>query len=194
MLSNESLYGGYVTSTFSNIWPSFDVWNAEYAEYKELIQLAPLKKQNTIKTVYYLLCAEYAFSHHIGSRDQFKLMMFARVSEYAPYFEKELEVQTDLLSMGIDTLQQGSKAIYNSALNPGKSPSTQSLEELTHINQQNVTNYKKSKPEAYAVLISLLDKNLARDFVERFRDLFIKVCYPDYPLYYENDPSLTGGE
>lgn len=196
MLQNNSFYGGFDTATFSEIWPNIETWMTDYNRFKESIQLISIKNERTIQTVYYLLSSEYAFSHHIGSRDQFRLMMFARVLEYAPYYERELEIQTDLMQMNIESLQQGSKAIYNQALNPGSVPSSQALDELQYINQQNVTNYKKSRPEAYAILLSLMNKNLSKDFVEKFRNLFIKVCYPNYPLYYANDPEAvyTEGE
>lgn len=192
MLQNNSYYGGFDTTTFSTLYPNVDAWLADYELFKSSLSFyGALKKPETITQCYYILGSEYAFSHHIGSRDQFKLMLWTRVMEYLPYLEKELEVQKDVLAMDITALREGGKAIYNTALNPGESPSSTSLEELEYINQQNTTNYKKSKAEGYAILIDLLDKNLIKEFIDKFRSLFIRVCYPDNPLYYINDPTLT---
>ena len=118
-------------------------------------------------------------------------MLWTRVMEYGPYLKKDLEVQKEVLATDIEQLREGSKVIYNTALNPGTRPTTGSLQELDYINQQNTTNYKKSKPEAYAILVELMNKNLLEDFIHKFRDLFITVCYPDNPLYYVNNPELT---
>lgn len=190
----NSFYGGFDTEKFSDLWSDVDKWLADYEIYKSSIQLYGLKNEEFIKTIYYILASEFAFSHHIGSRDQFKLMLFTRVLEYAPFLERELEIQKDLLTLDIAKLQEGSKAIYNSSYNPGKSPTNTSLEELDYINQQNVTNYKKSKATAYSILLSMLDEDIVKRFVDKFRNLFIKVAYPDYPLVYVNDPDATSTE
>ena len=191
MLQNNSYYGGYDTSTFSEVYPSFDEWEADNEVFKDSLNFYGQLTEDTLKQIYYILASEYAFSHHIGSRDQWKLMLWARVMEYGPYLKKELEVQREVLATDIENLREGGKAIYNTALNPGTRPTTGSLQELDYINQQNTTNYKKSKPEAYAILVELMNKNLIKDFVRKFKDLFITVCYPDYPLYYINNPELT---
>lgn len=187
----SNYYGGFISSTFSEVFPDLDTFLTEYNNYKSSVTIYSFKHEDTIKSIYFLLASEYAFSHHIGARDQFKLMLFTRILEYGPFLERELEVQKDLLSIDIAKLQEGSKAIYNTALNPGTVPSDTSLEELEFINQQNTTNYKKSKPEAYSILLTLLNKDLIKDFISKFKNLFIRVCYPDYPLLYINDPTLT---
>lgn len=78
----------------------------------------------------------------------------------------------------------GAKAIYNSAMNPSTAPSTSSLDELTYINSQNTTNYKKSKLEAYNILWSLLDDTLTAKFIEKFGICFKKFVYPEEPLLF----------
>lgn len=187
----SNYYGGFISSTFSEVFPDLETFLTDYNNYKSSVAVYDFKDEDTIKSIYYLLASEYAFSHHIGARDQFKLMLFTRILEYGPFLERELEVQKDLLTIDISKLQEGSKAIYNTALNPGTAPSDTSLQELEFINQQNTTNYKKSKPEAYSIMLTLLDKDLVKDFISKFKNLFIKVCYPDYALLYINDPTLT---
>lgn len=193
MLQNNSYYGGFDTSTFSEVYPNLEAWNTDFQYFKSSISFfGPFKNETEmVKNIYYALASEYAFSHHIGGRDQWKLMLWSRIMEYGPFLEKELEVQKSILSMNLSEFEQGGKAIYNTALNPGTAPSDTSLTELQYINQQNVTNYKKSKPEAYMILTEILNKNLIKDFLLKFKNLFISVAYPDYPLYYYNDPSQT---
>ena len=103
--------------------------------------------------LYYLLYAKYA-NNPIANYDenQFKYKMWAIMSQYGPEWEKKLSIQDSLRALTADDLLQGSKAIYNHAYNPGTEPSTGSLEELTAINEQNTTNYKKSKMDAYTQL------------------------------------------
>ena len=68
---------------------------------------------------------------------------------YGPTWEKRLDIQEKLRNISDDELRLGSKAIYNHALNPSTAPSTQALEELSYINDQSTSNYRKSKMDAY---------------------------------------------
>jgi hypothetical protein len=78
--------------------------------------------------------------------------MFSVIFQYGPTWQKRLDIQAKIRGLTDSDILIGSKAIYNTALNPSTAPSTGSLEELTYINSQNTTNYKKSKLEAYAQL------------------------------------------
>ena len=82
------------------------------------------------------------------------------------------------LDLDSDTLLQGAKAIYNRALNPETNPTTASLEELTYINEQNTTNYKKSKMDALTQLWNLIATDVTESFLERFAPLFKKIWNP----------------
>jgi hypothetical protein len=81
-------------------------------------------------------------------------------------------------------LLAGSKAIYNTALNPSVSPSTSSLEELTYINSQNTTNYKRSKLEAYAQLLDLLEVDVTEEFLNKFKKCFKVFVAPEEPTLF----------
>lgn len=61
------------------------------------------------------------------------------------------------------------------------------MTELKYINQQNTTNYKKSLPEAYAILIELLNTDVTSRFLAQFAKLFLKVVSPEIPLWYVTD-------
>ena len=86
-----------------------------------------------------------------------------------------------------DQLLEGAKAIYNHAYNPSTTPSTASLTELTYINDQNTTNYKKSKMDAYTQLWNLLATDVTEYFLDRFSVLFKKFISPKTYLYVEED-------
>ena len=93
-----------------------------------------------------------------------------------------------LRNLSEDDIIKGSKAIYNHAYNPGTEPTTATLEELEAINEQNTTNYKRSKLDAYGTLIDLLETDVTSAFLDKFKRLFITVVEPQKSLYYENDP------
>ena len=84
-------------------------------------------------------------------------------------------------------LTTGTKAIYNRAENPGTTPTTGSLSELTYINEQNTSNTKKSKLEAYAELYALIDMDVTQAFIDKFKKLFLNIVQPELPLLYEED-------
>ena len=86
-----------------------------------------------------------------------------------------------------DELRISSKAIYNSSFNPSTAPTTNTQDELTTINQQNVTKHVRSKLDAYALLNDLLDDNITKQFIKRFDHLFVKVLMTNNPLFYETE-------
>ena len=68
------------------------------------------------------------------------------IATYGTTWERKKAIQISLRNLTEEQLLQGAKQIYNHAYNPSTEPTTQELEELTHINDQNVTNNKKSIP------------------------------------------------
>ena len=143
--------------------------------------------EDNLKTLYYLLYARYG-NNFITNWDetQFKAKLWGLIWQYGPTWEKRLDIQDKLREIGDTELLDGAKAIYNHAFNPSTDPSTQSLTELTYINDQNTTNYKKSKMDAYTQLWNLLITDVTEDFVARFKPLFKKVIAP-YTYLYESE-------
>lgn len=180
-----SYYGSYRTRTFADIFPDLPAFMQMYNQEKIPQKLSEL----SITTLYYLLYARYGNSHiAFDDEHQFKYSVLSTIFMYGPSWEKRLEIQEALRGLTESDLMQGSKAIYNHALNPGTAPGTESLEELSYINDQNTTNYKKSKLNAYAELIALLETDVTERFIFQFKKLFITIVAPDYPLLYEQDP------
>ena len=75
---------------------------------------------------------------------------------YAPAFLKREDIQKKLRALTDDDLREGYKNIFNHAMNPSTTPSTDNTNELPYITDQNVNKGKKSKVDAYASLWDIL--------------------------------------
>lgn len=136
-------------------------------------------------TLFYLLYARYA-NNPIANFDenQFKYKVWATIFQYGPAWAKKLDIQTKLRELTDDEIRLGSKAIYNHAYNPSTDPSTASLEELTAINEQNTTNFKKSKIDGYMGLWQLVVSDVTNEFIKKFEKLFKAFVTPERTLIY----------
>ena len=180
----DSEYGNYRTKKFTDFYPIAQDFVNDY----HLCGIPSTITDDSATTLFYLLYARYGNSHIINSdENQFKYKMFSIIFQYGPTWEKRLDIQNKLRNLTEDELMRGTKAIYNTANNPGTEPSTGSLEELPYINNQNTTGYKKSKMDAYANLLSLLDTDVTEDFIKKFGKLFITILEPREPLWYATE-------
>lgn len=189
-MHNLDYYGGFLTRTFGEIFNSKESFVQAY----NTCGIEKVCKEQTINNLFYLLYAEYGNSHIANAIDenQFVYNLFSIVFMYGPTWEKKLEIQRKVRELSLDPsseIYKGGKAIYNRALNPGKAPGTSSLEELTYINEQNTTNYKKNILEGLANLTALLETDVTREFISRFRHLFINILAPNYPTLYKTEVS-----
>ena len=138
-----------------------------------------------------MLYARYGNSHIAYSdENQFRYAVLSKIFMYGPAWEKRIEIQRNVRSLSEDDILQGSKAIYNHAFNPNTEPSTDALNELPFINDQNTTKYRKSKLDGYANLMALIETDVTETFIATFKKLFITIVAPDYPLLY----ATTEGE
>ena len=180
----DSEYGNYRTKKFTDFYPMAQDFINDY----HLNGIPATITDDSANTLFYLLYARYGNSHIINSdENQFKYKLFSIVFQYGPTWEKRLDIQNKLRNLTEDELMRGTKAIYNTANNPGTDPSTGSLEELQYINSQNTTGYKKSKMDAYANLLALLDTDVTEDFIKKFGKLFITILKPREPLWYATE-------
>lgn len=183
----ESYYGGYRTRSFADVWGDEETFVNEYGNFPIVLTNTDLQQED-IGGLYYLLYARYGNSHSAyGDENQFKYAIFSTIWQYGPTWKKRLEIQENLRNLKEDELLRGGKAIYNHSYNPNTAPSTNTLEELLTINDQNTTNYKKSKLEGYANLMALLETDVSEEFLGKFKKHFIKITAPDYPLYYTTE-------
>ena len=179
----------YDTKLFTDIYEKVDDFVADYNE----INLGGLTDSTLVTKLFYLLYARFGNSPIANlDENQFKYKLFSTVFMYGPAWESRLDIQgrvRNLLSNPLDEteLLQGAKAVHNHAYNPGTEPSTGDLEELNYINDQNTTNYKKSKMDAYGQLWGLIATDVTEEFLARFNDCFKKFVKPANPLIYVTD-------
>lgn len=192
--NGTSLCGNYRTKTFGAIFypdndtdSSFDVFKAKLAKTTGI----PLKiKEENLETLFYLLYAHHA-ADNIASNDesQFLYKLQSRIFMYGPTWEKRLEVQEKVRSLTDKDLVTGGEAIYNTASAPGTSTAglVDNNGKLDFLNGQNTTSYRKSKLEGYTYLLSLLETDVTREFLDKFKDLFVPgIVYK--PSWHVNTP------
>lgn len=179
-----SLYGNFRTRTFSEIYSDLNTFRNDLKFFAENGLNAELS-DSSIQTLYLILSARYMNSHIVNSsEDQFKLKLFSMIFQFAPTWIKKLDIQKKLRNISDDDLVKGATQIYNHSNNPSTAPSTQATEELPTVDDQNVSKYKRSKLDAYANLIALLENDVTESFVKRFAVLFIVIAEPQEPLWY----------
>lgn len=195
---------GYPTMLFHDIYPTFedfqngrtvDINNEEklligYNDLPEFNAIETLTPDGqpynaTLKTIYYLLIGRYGNSP-IANMDinQFSVKLFSIIYQYGPTWQVKKQIQYNLRKLKDADIREGSKAIYNHAYNPGEDPTTNSLEELDYINDQNTTNYKKSRIEGYFAQMDLLKDSLDKTFLNKFQHLFLQIGTPTRQIYY----------
>ena len=184
MWNNDFLYGSYRNRKFCNIWEDVEDFLADYKDNG----IPTTITDESATTLFYLLYAQYGNSTIASSdENQFKYKVFSTIFQYAPSWEKRLEIQKQLRGLSIDELMDGGKAIYNQANHPNQAPTTDTLDEIPYINQQNVTKYKKSKIDAYTMIINLLKTDVTAELIDKFKKLFLTIVSPELPLYYVTD-------
>jgi len=177
----------YNTILFTEVWDESESFITDFKG--SVFDQMTLFDTNTLELVFGLLYAKYG-NNPIANNDvnQFKAKVFSVLFSYGPTWLKRLDIQNKLRELSDEEITRGGKAIYNNALNPDGAPATQSLEELSRINSQSTTNYKKSRMDAYAQLWELLDVDVTTDFINKFKICFKQFVRPEEPLlYYEEN-------
>ena len=184
MLNN--MYGTYRNVKFNDLFPDLATWQGELA----LCQL-PLSTMigtdgaTALQQIYYLLYAKYGNSTIAGAdENQWKYRLWTKIYQFGPTWWKRMKLQKDIRDLTLTDLQTGGKVIYNHSYNPSTAPSTATLTELETIDDQNTSNYKKSKIEALTLQWQMLDDDVTGVFLEQFRKLFLTVVAPELPLIY----------
>lgn len=189
-------YGNFRNYTFSDMYPTLDAFLNGYKDsFGDFISLGynnveiPKKlTEENIKTLYYLLYGQYGGSTITGD-DQFQwcYQLWSIVFMYGPTWEKRLKLQDEIRAMSIDDAIKGSVSINNLALNPSEAPVADSDDILKTINTQTVNKFNKSKVEGYQYLIDLLETDVTKMFLDKFKVLFLKIVAPQEPLWYTTE-------
>ena len=183
----------YITKTFAQVYEDYEHFKSDYDYLIGLVSggVTPLTANN-IQATYYLLYARYGNTPIVNyDETQFKMKLMATIATYGPVWEKKKAIQVSLRELTEDELLQGAKQIYNHAFNPSTEPSTQELEELTHINEQNVTNNKKSKMEAYSILWANLHVDATDEYLNKFKNCFSRFVGDQYPIIYVGEDEYS---
>ena len=185
-MSYPDLRPEYSTKTFAQVYPSYEKFKEDYDALVTLVSggVQPLTNAN-VQATFYLLFARYG-NNPIVNFDitQFKMKLMSVIATYGPVWEKKKAIQKSLRDLSEAELLQGAKQIYNHAFNPSTEPSTQELEELTHINDQNVTNNKKAKMEAYSILWANLHVDATDEYLNKFKNCFSRFVGDQYPILF----------
>ena len=176
-----SLYGSYRQKRFTDVYESVEAFLADYKD----CGIPTTISDSSAQTLFYLLYGSYG-NDVVASSDinRFKYKLFSIIFQYAPNWEKQLEIQNKLRGLTEDDIRLGSRQIYNTAQNPSTEPSTDTTDELQYINNQNVTKNQRGVLEGYATLLSLLRTDVTQEFLNRFRKLFLTIVQPEEPLLY----------
>ena len=169
--------------TFTDIYNNAEDFANDYKTsglYKDFSKIS----DDSAKTLYYLLYARYGNSSiRNWDETQFKYKLFSTIFMYGPSWEKRLEVQAKLRALKDEELILGAKQIFNHSYNPSTPPSTATLDELTTIDDQNVTKNQRSKLDAYNLLLSLLETDVTNEFLNKFKPLFMQIGFDEPDIF-----------
>ena len=201
IMYNKSYFQSFDNITFSDLWTTADDFIETYKE-TGLPQTynnsdgttGTYVDDETLNLIWILMAGRFADStiKPYNTYGAFKIRFMSRVWQHAPAWKKELDIQNKLRSMSLNDgseIYEGSKAIYNTAMNPGTQPTE---EELNYINSQNITKYKKSKLEGLAILTDLMKNDVTEQFLRRFDDFFKTIIYSGRTLLYETENEIEG--
>lgn len=175
----------FSTKTFNNIWSDA----VDFISFYKMNGIPATISDKSATTLYYLIYAQYGNSP-IANDDvnQFKYKVMSVIYKFGPTWEKRVEIQSMLRNLTEEELRTGGKQIFNHSFNPSTEPTTCGLEELTTINDQNTTNSKRGKAEAYSMLMGLLESDLAGYIIDKFKPLFKQFVRPERPVLYVDYP------
>ena len=177
----------YNTKTFNDIFENATDFKANYDTLQGGLTMNAIAADYVTLT-WQLLSARYGNSPIANwSEDQFKLKVWQTMFEYGPTWVKKLDIQDKLRNLTDTEIMQGAKSIYNAALNPATPPSTDTLDEVEYINQQNVSKRVKNRVAAYGELESMLDTDVTNLYISKFKKLFMTVVDPSRTLIYATD-------
>ena len=183
-------YGNYRTRTFNDIYDDISKFSVDFDKYSRLGLDPKFTNQITKDTLFYLLSGKYGNSHIANSdENQFRLKLFSYIFQFAPYWEKSLEIQNKLRNLTEDEIMMGSRQLANHAYNPSTEPEGPNIEngEITSVNEQHNIKYSKGKVSAYGELFYMLRSDVTERFLGKFKRLFIYVVEPEFPLWYTTD-------
>ena len=180
----------YNTKKFNEIFPDAASFKDNYDTFQTTAGLTNKLDDTDVAITWQLLTAKYGNNPIANwSEDQFKVKVWQIMFQYGPTWVKKNDIQVELRALTADQIRAGEFSIYNTALNPATAPSTNDLGELNYINQQNTSRRTKSPLKAYDELWMLLKNDVTGEYINKFKELFLKVVDPSNTMIY-----MTEGE
>lgn len=174
----------YSTKILTDIWGNASDFVTDFKACP--FYVATTYTDDNLNELYYLLYARYGNAAIAGfDENQWKYRMYTTIHSYMPTYLQKAKIQADLRALGLDVIKDGGQTINNHAVSPTDPISTDSDTILTYINDQVVGNVRLSDLEGYVKKYNVLDDTIIDEFLNKFRDLFIKITYPQFPLLYE---------
>lgn len=173
----------YSTKLFTDIWVNLE-------DFRDDVKASPLNllSDSSLEVLFYLLYAKYGNSPIANyDENQFKFKVYSIIYQYGPTWEKRVEIQKKLRELNEEELRLGAKQIFNKAYNPSSDPSTCTTEEILYINEQNSSGLKRSKLEAYDLLLNLLETDVTGEFISKFSICFKQFVMPEHEVIYEGE-------
>ena len=201
MIPYDVAYGNMRNYTFADMYPNIDAFmngqldtSGEYISIGYKTAAIPQKiSDESATTLYYLLYGQYGNSTIVGAdNNQWCYKLWSIVYMYGGTWEKRIAIQDEVRALTIDDAVKGGTSINNQSLNPSEAPVNDSEDILKTINTQIVNRFNKSKVEGYQYLMDLLETDVTKAFLDKFKVLFLKIVAPEEPLYYETE--LIEGE
>ena len=196
MIPYDVAYGNMRHYTFDDMYPSIDAFmngqkdtSGEYISIGYKTAAIPQKiSDESATTLYYLLYGQYGNSTLVGvDNNQWCYKLWSIVYMYGATWEKRIAIQDEIRALTIDDAVKGGTSINNQSLNPSEAPVNDSEDILKTINTQIVNRFNKSKVEGYQYLMDLLETDVTKTFLDKFKVLFLKIVAPEEPLYYETE-------
>lgn len=154
--------------------------------YEGTSKVTPVLSDDQTYQCYYLLMSRYYDStFKLTDKDSIARRFGAILASYGAVWAKHKEINQKVRNMSEDEIIEGQTSVSNNASNPSIEPSTQTLEELTYIDNQLVNKTKRSKLNAYEQFKDMIDSEKDEWLINKFKDLFIKFPRITVEGYYD---------
>lgn len=162
-----------VKKTFLNVYPTVDDFLSEYQKNHFVIEGV---SNQELTDVYYSLMSEYMESEfkYRYSIDMIHLALFRTLRDQYPAYKKRLEIQKKIFDLTMEDILSGGIFI-NSGMDNTDSNNIDPLNtELPYTRTKSLQKRQYSQIDALGRNYASIISGLTADFIESFRDLFIR--------------------
>lgn len=137
--------------------------------------IIPILTKDETEQLYYLLAGKYWTSRIKYSTGRLCYGTICTIIRtYGLQWKKEKEILNKLMQLTYEEIRTGDTRINNNAENPSIEPTTETLDELTYIDNQNVTREKLSAMNSLGIYREMIKEDKDEWFINKFKVLFMK--------------------